>query len=482
MSLPRIRNLIAGHEQDPLTGTWLEKRRPADGELLFEVARSGAQDVVAAIKAAREAQPAWASRTAVERGDVVRAMAELLRERRDEASALVAEEGGKSLALARGETDAAIEMGFFVAGEGRRSYGRTTTASMPHRTVFTIRRPVGVAALIISFNTPLPNVAWKAFPAIFCGNASVLKPSEETPSSALFFASLALDAGLPAGVLNVVQGLGPEAGQPLVESPAVDLVSFTGSAATGRLVAERAGARLAKTCLELGGKNALVVCEDADLETAVRWTLASAFSNAGQRCAAASRIIVLDPIYEVFRDLLEAETRKLTVGTRDEDFLGPVISERSRERLLKAVGDARDQGATVVCGGEPVGERGFGVAPTLLEGIAPDAPLSLEELFGPVAILYRASDLADAIRLVDTSPYGLTAAIHTASVHRAMTFAERVSAGVVVVNAGTHGSEPHMGFGGMKASGTGWKEAGVEALDVYSETRYVNVVADPALS
>ena len=374
MSLPRVRNLIAGREQDPLTGTWLEKRRPADGEVLCEVARSGSQDVVAAVEAARKAQPAWAACTAVERGDVVRAIAELLRGRREEASAIVAEEGGKSLALALGETDAAIEMGLFVAGEGRRSYGRTTTASMPHRTVFTIRRPVGVAALIISFNTPLPNVAWKAFPAIFCGNASVLKPSEETPASALFLASLALDAGLPAGVLNVVQGLGTEAGQPLVESPGVDLVSFTGSAATGRLVAARTGARLAKTCLELGGKNALVVCDDADLDTAVRWTLASAFSNAGQRCAAASRIIVLDPIYEAFRDRLEAETRKLTVGTRDEDFLGPVISERSRDRILAAVTSARDAGATVVCGGEAVGESGFGMAPTLLEGVAADAP------------------------------------------------------------------------------------------------------------
>ncbi len=412
------------------------------------------------IAAARAAQPAWAARTPVERGDVVRAIAELLRERREEASAIVAEEGGKSLALARGETDAAIEMGFFVAGEGRRSYGRTTTASMPHRTVLTLRRPVGVAALIISFNTPLPNVAWKAFPSILCGNASVLKPSEETPASALFFATLALEAGLPPGVLNVIQGLGPEAGQPLVESPDVDLVSFTGSAATGRLVAERAGARLAKTCLELGGKNALVVCDDADLETAVRWTLASAFSNAGQSCAAASRIVVLEGIYDRFRERVEAETRKLTVGTRDEDFLGPVISERSRARILAAVTAARDAGATVVCGGEPVGDSGFGVAPTLLEGVAADAPLSQEELFGPVAILYRVADLDEAIELVDATPYGLTAAIHTASVHRAMTFAERVSAGVVVVNAGTHGSEPHMGFGGVKASGTGWKEAG----------------------
>ena len=201
------------------------------------------------------------------------------------------------MSLALGETDAAVEMGLFIAGEGRRSYGRTTTASMPHRTVFTARRPVGVAALLISFNTPLPNVAWKAFPSIFCGNGSILKPSEHAPASALL-ASLCARGGPPPGVLNVVQGFGAEAGVPLVASPDVDLVSFTGSAATGRLIAEAAGRRLAKACLELGGKNALVVCDDADLDSAVRWTLASAFSNAGQRCAAASRIVVFDAVYE----------------------------------------------------------------------------------------------------------------------------------------------------------------------------------------
>ncbi|MGL6278741.1 MAG: aldehyde dehydrogenase family protein, partial [Gaiella sp.] len=467
---------------DPASGEWLDKLRPSDGAHLCRVARSGAADVDAAVRAARAAQAAWAARTPVERGDVVRAIAELLRERHEEASAIVAEETGKSLALARGETDAAVEMGFFVAGEGRRSYGRTTTASMPHRTVLTLRRPVGVAGLIISFNTPLPNVAWKAFPSILCGNGSVLKPSEHTPASAHLLATLCLEAGLPPGVLNVVQGLGPEAGAPLVAHPDVDLVSFTGSARSGRTVAELAARRLAKTCLELGGKNALVVCDDAELDRAVEWTLASAFSNAGQRCAAASRVVVFDVVYETFRDRLVAAASALTVGVRDEDFLGPVVSEESMERILAAVDEAREAGATVLCGGVRVGAAGWHVAPTLLEGVAPDAPLSREELFGPVAALYRVRDLDEAISRVNDSPYGLTAAIHTASVHRAMRFAERAAAGVVVVNAGTHGSEPHMGFGGVKQSGTGWKEAGVETLDVYSDTTYANLVVDPALT
>ena len=470
-----VPNLVDGEERPAAGGRWLDKARPEDGAALCRVARSDADDAAAAVAAARSAQEEWAERTPVERGDIVRAIAELLRERREEASALVAAETGKPLEVARGETDAAVEMGFFVAGEGRRSYGRTTTASMPHRTVLTLRRPVGVAALLISFNTPLPNVAWKAFPAIFCGNGSVLKPSEHAPLSAWWLGRLCLEAGLPPGVLNVLQGLGPEAAMPLVEDPHVDLVSFTGSAATGRLVAEVAGRRLAKTVMELGGKNALVVCDDADLGRAVEWTLASAFSNAGQRCAAASRIVVFDAVYGEFRERLLAALERL-------DGIGPVISERSMERILGAVEAARAGGATVIAGGTRVGDHGWHVAPTLVEGVAPNAALSCEELFGPVAALYRVSGFDAAVALVDDSPYGLTAAIHTASIHRAIRFAEQVASGVVVVNAGTHGSEPHMGFGGVKQSGTGWKEAGVEALDVYSETQYVNLVVDPTLA
>ena len=467
------RNLVDGVDQPARSDQWLDHVRPADGVLHCRFARSSGVDASSAVTAARDAQPSWAARTAVERGDVVRAIAELLRERRDEASELVAEETGKPLDVARGETDAAVEMGLFVAGEGRRSYGRTTTASMPNRTVLTLRRPVGVAALVISFNTPLPNVVWKAFPSIFCGNASVLKPSEHAPLSAWWFGRLCLEAGLPPGVLNVLQGLGPEAATPLIEDPRVDLVSFTGSARTGSQVAEATGRRLAKTVMELGGKNALVVCDDADVDRAVEWSLASAFSNAGQRCAAASRLVVFDAVYDTF-------VERLAGGVDALEHVGPVISEPSMERILAAIAGARTDGARVLRGGGRVGHSGWHVAPTLLEGVALDAPLSCDELFGPVAILYRVRAFDEAVALVNDSPYGLTAAIHTASVHRAMLFAERVSAGVVVVNAGTHGSEPHMGFGGVKASGNGWKEAGVEALDAYSETQYVNVVVDPA--
>jgi alpha-ketoglutaric semialdehyde dehydrogenase len=463
-----VPNLAGGHDRPASSGSWLDKLQPADGVLLCRVARSSAADVEAAVAAAVEAQPAWAATTPVERGRLVRELAIALQERREEAAELVVAETGKPEELALAEVDAAVEMGFFVAGEGRRLYGRTTTSSMPNRTVMATRRPVGVAALIVSFNTPLPNYAWKAFPAALCGNASVLKPSEHTPASSAFFGRVCNEI-LPPGVVNVVQGLGSEVGPPLVESPDVDLVSFTGSAATGRWISESAGRRLAKVCLELGGKNALVVCDDADLERAVDWSLASAFSNAGQRCAAASRIVVFDAVYDEFRDRLAAAAADYETG--------PVISEESLGRILAAL-----DGAQVLTGGERLDRPGWWLAPTVVEDVPAEAELSCTELFGPVTILYRVRDLDEAIVLVNDSPYGLTSAIHTASIHRAMVFSEAVQAGVVVVNGGTHGSEPHMGFGGIKQSGTGWREAGVEALDVYSEWRYVNLIADPALA
>jgi acyl-CoA reductase-like NAD-dependent aldehyde dehydrogenase len=461
-----VLNLVGGREAAARSGRVFDKRRPADGTLFCRVPRSDATDVEAAISAAQTAQPGWAAVTAVERGKLLRELALALQDAREGAAELVVAETGKSMELALGEADAAVEMGFFVAGEGRRLYGRTTTSSMPNRTVMSVRQPVGIAGLIVSFNTPLPNYAWKVFPAVLCGNAAVLKPSEHTPASAAFFGELCNEI-LPPGVVNVVHGLGAEAGSALVESPQVHLVSFTGSAGTGRWIHETAGRRLAKVCLELGGKNALVVCDDADLERAVEWSLASAFSNAGQRCAAASRLVVFDSVYEEFRARFVERAPSYETG--------PVISAESLERILSAL-----EGARLLTGGERLDRPGWWLAPTVVEDVPVDAELSCTELFGPVTILYRVRNLEDALALVNDSPYGLTSAIHTANLHRAMRFADAVQAGVVVVNGGTHGSEPHMGFGGVKESGTGWREAGVEALDVYSEWKYVNLIADPA--
>jgi aldehyde dehydrogenase (NAD+) len=478
-----IPNLISGQEVGAVSGEHFSKCSPADGRLLAEVARSRADDVRAAVGAARQAQPAWAAATVVARGDQVRAIALGLRDRQEQVARLVARETGKSLKDALGETQAAIEMGMFVAGEGRRFYGRTTTSAVPHKTAHTVRQPLGVAGLIIAANTPIANVAWKVFPALLCGNAAVLKAAEDAPLSAWAFGRIAQAAGLAPGLLNVVHGYGEEAGVALVESPGVDLISFTGSTAVGRYIAQAAGARLAKVCLELGGKNPLIVCDDADLDAAVEAAVLSAFSNAGQRCAAGSRIIVFDAVYEAFRSRLVARVARLRVGCGDADDFGPVINEAQLGAMAAAVEAARGEGVTVLTGGHrltgPGYDGGYFLAPTLLENASPEATISRTELFGPISVLYRVPDFETALRLAHDSPYGLTASIHTANVHRAMTFLSRIRAGVAVVNGATYGSEPHMPFGGLGDSGTGWREAGTEALDVYSEWKTVYLNFDP---
>jgi len=478
-----IPNWIDGRQEPAAAGEWFDKLSPADGAVLCRAARSRRADVERAVAAARAAQPGWAALPAVRRGEVLHEIAMGLREQRQEVAAIVARETGKAPSDALGETDAAVSLGLFMAGEGQRLFGRTATSGVAGKLAMTVRQPVGVAGLIIAANTPVANVAWKVFPALVCGNGAVLKAAEDTPATAWVFARIAHEHGLPPGVLEVVQGFGEEAGTPLVESPDVGVVSFTGSSGVGRQIAETAGRRLAKVSLELGGKNPLVVADDADLDHAVRWTVASAFSNAGQRCASGSRAIVFDAVYEAFRDRLLARTRQLRVGPADGDDLGPVINERQLTRMLAAVERARSEGARVLIGGhrldDPEHREGFYLAPTVIEGADPHSELSCTELFGPILSLYRAPDFAAALALANDSPYGLTAAIHTRSVHRALEFAHRVEAGVAVVNGGTFGSEPHMPFGGVKQSGNGWREPGTEALDVYSELKDIVLFVHP---
>jgi len=464
-------------------GRMFTKKDPATGRALCDVARSGAADVELAVAKAKAAQPAWAATTVVRRGDVLRSIALLMREHRDAIASLVVKETGKSKKDALGETDAAIEMGFFVAGEGRRFYGQTTTSAVPNKSAMVMRQPLGVAGLIIAANTPIANVAWKAFPALLCGNAAILKAAEDTPLSAWAFGVLARQAGVPDGVYTTLHGFGEEAGAPLVEHPDVAVVSFTGSCEVGRWIAETAGRRLAKVCLELGGKNPLIVCDDADLANAVTWTLGSAFSNAGQRCAAGSRIIVFDAVYERFKAMLVEATRKLSVGTGDTDDYGPVINEEQMRNMLAAVARAKQSGAAVLTGGERLigasyGE-GYFVAPTLIEHVGPNDEITRSELFGPITCLYRVKDFEEAVTLANDSPFGLTAAIHTQNINRAMTFIGRIQAGVAVVNGGTYGSEPHMPFGGLRQSGNGWREAGTQALDVYSDLKTVYINHNP---
>jgi aldehyde dehydrogenase (NAD+) len=340
-----------------------------------------------------------------------------------------------------------------------------------------------VAGLIIAANTPIANVAWKAFPALLCGNAAVLKASEDTPLSAWAFGVLAREAGVPDGVYSTLHGFGEEAGAPLVEHADVAIVSFTGSCGVGRWIAETAGRRLAKTCLELGGKNPLIVCDDADLKNAVTWAVGSAFSNAGQRCAAGSRIIVFDGVYDRFREMLLDAARSLKIGSADTDDYGPVINEEQMTNMLASVARAKAGGATVLTGGHrldgPGRAGGFFVAPTIVEHVGPNDEISRSELFGPITILYRVKGFEEAVELANDSPFGLTASIHTQNINRAMTFLARIQCGVAVVNGGTYGSEPHMPFGGLRQSGNGWREAGTQALDVYSDLKTIYINHDP---
>jgi len=478
-----VSNWIGGAERPASGGASFEKLSPANGRRLWAVSRSSTAEVDSAVAVARDAQRSWADLTPVRRGDILHDVAMALSDGREQMARVVAAETGMSFKQALGETDAAVAQGVFMAGEGRRMYGRTTTSATPNKYAMTVRQPIGVAGLIIAANTPIANVAWKVFPALVCGNAAVLKAAEDAPATSWLFTRIAKQAGLPDGVLNTIQGLGTEAGAPLVAHPDVDVVSFTGSTAVGRRIAAIAGERLARVSLELGGKNPLIVCDDADLDNAVQWTLLSAFSNAGQRCAAGSRIIIFEQVYERFRDMLVKRATALKVGPADEDDYGPVINERQLTNMLAAIERAKATGARILTGGARLTDAshagGCYLAPTILENVSPTDEISTMELFGPVTCLYRVKDFREAMEMADQSPYGLTASIHTTSMHRAVEFAQNVKAGVAVVNGGTYGSEPHMPFGGRRQSGNGTREPGTEALDVYSELKDIYVNVDP---
>lgn len=478
----QIPNWIGGQERPAIGGEWFDKINPHNGELLSRVTRSRAGDVGEAVSAAKAAYPGWADTPPVQRGLILHKIVVAMQQHQAEIARIVAAETGKSYKDAFGETGGAIQLGLFYASEGQRLYGRTTTSGTANKFAATIREPLGVAGLIIAANTPIANVAWKVFPALICGNAAVLKAAEDTPATAWIFGKVAHEAGLPPGLLNIVQGYGEEAGAPLVAHPDVAVISFTGSTVVGKQIAVVAGQRLAKVSLELGGKNPLVVCDDADLENAARWVLLSAFSNAGQRCASGSRIIVFDAVYEQFKRMLVERAERLRVGPTDDDDFGPVINQTQLDCMLDSIQRAKEAGATVVTGGSrltgPSHSGGFYLAPTLIEA-DPQDEISNTELFGPVSCLYRVSNFDEALALANDSPYGLTACIHTRNIHRALEFTRKVQAGVAVVNAGTFGSEPHMPFGGVKQSGNGTREPGTEALDIYSNLKDVYITINP---
>ncbi len=481
----KILHWIQDQEVAPQSGNYFDKKNPATAEQLYEVARGDSLDAAKAVAAAQAAVSAWSAMTPIARGNILRKAAKLLNERKESIGAQLALEGGLSKKQGLSEVDGLGEHAQFWASEGRRFYGRTLTSKTDHRLVYTIREPIGVVLTITPANTPFGGRS--VMPALLAGNVVIMKPSEDMPTAPLELARALKDAGLPAGVFSVVQGMGAEVGAALVQDNRIDLISFTGSVNVGKAIEQASVGRkdkFIKLSLELGGKNPMVICEDADLDMAVKSAVLSAFSLAGQRCAAASRIIVFDSIYDDCKRKLIELTQGLKVGLADDDDLGPLINERQLACNLVAVRQAITAGASVILGGERLTgnlyQTGYFMAPTLLEHVSSEAEISHQELFGPVAILYRVKDFDAAIRMVNESLYGLTASIHTSNLHRAQEFIRRVRAGVVHVNGHTYGSEPHMPFGGWHNSGNGTREAGTEALDVYTQWKTVTVTHIPS--
>jgi alpha-ketoglutaric semialdehyde dehydrogenase len=472
-----ITNWIYGEKLSSASSEKLIKVNPHTGEIDSHFSASSAEDVFKAVTVAESTFESWSKVTPVARGNLLGAWVRVLREHQNELAEIVARETGKRPQDALGEVGAAISQGEYFAGEGMRLYGRSLTSGMPGKYSHTVRKPRGVVGLIVPANTPIANIAWKVFPALICGNTIVLKASEDAPEIALRMAQFAKQAGIPDGVINIIQGAGDPAGKALVEDNRVAVISFTGSTDVGRWIAKVAGSRLARVSLELGGKNPFVVCDDADQEAAVHWATLSAFSNAGQRCASASRILVFDNIYDDFVSRLVVKAQSLKLGIDKDCDLGPVINARQHSNILAAIDQAKKSGGKVLCGGSASVSNnlksGFYVQPTIIADLPYDAELCSLEIFGPVVTVQRVKDSEHALQVANNNEYGLTAAIHTTNVDRAMWFAQNLQAGTVNINIGTYGSEPHMPFGGFGASGNGTREPGAEALDVYSELKNI---------
>jgi len=464
--LYKTQNFIAGRWTEAASGSFFEKHPPAHlSRVLGRFPQSSSVEVEAAVEAALTAFPEWKKRPAPARGDLLFQASRLMKDSADGWADIISNETGKSVSDALFEIQAAAEYASLIAGEGRRFFGRTTPSSRSNRFCMTVRAPIGVAALLPSWNFPALTTAWKLFPALLCGNAVVLKAEENTPGSMAVFAHFLEKAGFPRGVFNVVHGSGAFAGEKLVAHPSVGVVSFTGSSEVGRRIGTVCAERHAKCILEMGGKNALVVLDDADLEGAVEAAVRGAFSFAGQRCTATGRFIVHAKVFEAFKKKL----LKAVLRVKPE----PLIHTRQFERVRGFVERAGD-GTKLLCGGHKLRGAAFAKGcyfePTVFEA-RPDAEIAREEVFGPVAVLIKARTTREAFQINNDSRYGLSAAVWTKDFSKAMTFLEEAEVGFCSVNAATYGAESHLPFGGVKDSGNGVREAGWSAVEAFSETK-----------
>ncbi|MBW4615842.1 MAG: aldehyde dehydrogenase family protein [Desmonostoc vinosum HA7617-LM4] len=475
-------NYIDGQWLNAIAGNILESRNPAlTHDIVATFPRSQANDVDTAVAAARQAYHNWRKVPAPARAEYIFRVGELLLQDKEELAQLISREMGKPLTEARGDVQEGIDCAFYSAGEGRRLFGQTTPSEMPNKFAMTVRMPIGVCALITPWNFPVAIPCWKAMPALICGNTVILKPAEDTPACATKLIEIFQAAGLPPGVINLVHGIGEEVGKALVEHPDVDLVSFTGSSETGAFVGATCGRTHKRVCLEMGGKNAQVVMEDADLELALDGAVWGAFGTAGQRCTATSRLILHRDIKEKFTTMLYERTSKLRLGagTDPNTDIGPIINQKQLQRVSQYIDIAREEGAKILIGGTIATENslkdGYFFQPTILDHVTPNMRVAREEIFGPVVALIEVTTFEEAIAILNNSNYGLSSSVYTLDINRAFTAMRDIEAGITYINGPTIGAEVHLPFGGVKQTGNGHREAGTTALDVFTEWKSVYV-------
>ena len=483
MAPPKVyKNFINGEWVVSASGRTFENVNPANrNELIGLFQKSSSQDVDQAIAAAKQAYISWKNTPPPKRGEILYRAARLLAERKEGFAELMTREMGKVLEETRGDVQEAIDMTFYMAGEGRRLFGQTTTSELPNKFCMTVRSPIGVCALITPWNFPMAIPSWKIMPALICGNTVVIKPATDTPLSTYNLVQVLEEAGVPRGVVNLVTGAGGEVGNQLMTHGDVRVVSFTGSTEVGRKVSEACAARFKHCCLEMGGKNVIMVLEDANLDLAVDGAVWGGFGTTGQRCTASSRVVVHKHVYREFVDRFVARARALKVGNGLDPTvqMGPLINEAQRQTVEAYVEVGKNEGAKLLCGGERLrgGEydRGWFYAPTIFGDCDPKMRIAQEEIFGPVVSVIPCDGLDQAIEIGNGVVYGLSSSLYTRNINNAFKAMRDMETGIFYVNAPTIGAETHLPFGGTKHTGNGHREAATAALDFYSEWKSVYV-------
>ncbi len=475
-------NLIGGKWVEARSGQQFVNMNPANHhDVIGEFPRSGAEDVADAVAAAKAAYTTWRLTPAPKRAEIIYRAGELLSQRKEQYARDMTREMGKVLSETRGDVQEAIDTAYYMAGEGRRLFGQTTPSELPNKFAMSVRMPVGVCGMIAPWNFPMAIPSWKLFPALVCGNTCVIKPAEDTPLSTYNLVQTLIDAGLPPGVINIVAGFGPEAGAPIVQHPDVRAISFTGSSEVGRIVGQTAAANFKPCSLEMGGKNAMIVLEDANLDLALDGAVWGAFGTTGQRCTATSRIILHKKIAAEFTERLVARAKALRVGDGlDESIeMGPQVNQAQIETSALYADIATVEGAQLLCGGERLisGQYANGTffAPTVFSGVTPDMRIAQEEVFGPVVSLLECDSLEDAIAKANGIQYGLSTSLYSRDVNRAFAAIRDLEAGITYINAPTIGAEVHLPFGGVKQTGNGHREGGTGAIDFYTTWKSVYV-------